>query len=93
MLKTLFDPIVRLIEEEYPQLFNEYMFLRRKRRRKTSPGYNESTLIDISGTITDRSTGLPVVNATLTVIDNGLIEVSVLTGIICLTNWNLVSIL
>ena len=76
MLKTVLDRIVRINEEEHPQLFKDYMFLRRNRRRRTSPGSHESTLTDISGIVSDSHTGLPIMNATLTIIDNGLIAVS-----------------
>ena len=72
LLRLQLDPFVRYIEDEYPEFFNNYTFLRKRKPSKASTEIPEE-LVEIAGTVTDSITGLPVANATINIVDFGMI--------------------
>ncbi len=64
MLKQQIDPFVIYNEKEFPDLYREYMLLRgsRKRRRKLA---SDPEPAEISGTVTDSVSGLPLAGAVI----------------------------
>jgi hypothetical protein len=67
ILRIQLDTYIRFLEDESPGLYNEYMFLRKRKRKR--PGNSEAAqLCDISGTVTDSVTGLPLPNAVITLL-------------------------
>lgn len=73
LLRMQLDTFVRFSEEEYPELFSNYMFLRKSKSSKPKPGESPEELADISGTVTDSITGLPVANAIINIVDYEII--------------------
>jgi hypothetical protein len=65
ILRFQIDTYVRFLEDESKELYNEYMFLRRRKRRKAS-SIEAPDYCDISGTVTDSETGEPLPNAVIT---------------------------
>lgn len=74
LLRTQLDTFVRYAENDHPDLFAEYTFLRKRKDPRAKPGSTEAELIEITGTVTDSITGLPVPNATISITDYSLVE-------------------
>lgn len=64
MLKEQIDPVIRFEGIANPGLYREYLIARRTGARKKQES-NADLLMDISGTVTDITTGEPVANATI----------------------------
>lgn len=72
LLRFQLDPYVRFIEDDYPVFYSSYMFLRKRKRSKPGTATPEE-LVDIAGTVTDSITGFPVANATINIVEFGLL--------------------
>jgi len=68
IVRMKLDPFIIFNEKEFPELYKEYMLVRGSRKRRKYIARDE-TLADITGTVTDSATGLPVLNATVSVVD------------------------
>jgi hypothetical protein len=68
------DTFVRFAEEEHPDLYSGYTFLRKRKTAKTKTGTLEAEPTEIVGTVTDSVTGYPIANATINIVDYNLIE-------------------
>lgn len=73
LLRYQLDPFVRFMEDEHPELFSKYMFLRKRKSPKSKTGSGTEGPIEISGTVTDKVTGLPIANATINIVDFSMI--------------------
>ena len=73
LLRLQLDTFVRFSEDEYQAFYNDYMFLRRRKSPKSKPGTSTEVPAEISGTVTDSVTGFPIANATINIVDYGLI--------------------
>lgn len=68
LLRFQLDTFIRYLQDEYPTLYSEYMFLR-KRKYKRSRNIKAGTeLVDISGTVTDSVTGEIIANAVINLV-------------------------
>jgi hypothetical protein len=67
LLRFQLDTYIRYLEDEFPALYSEYMFLR-KRKRKRAAGNQATEPCDISGTVTDSVTGLTLADAVITLL-------------------------
>jgi hypothetical protein len=67
LMRFQLDTYIRYLEDEFPALYSEYMFLR-KRRRKRPAGNQVPEPCDISGTVTDSVTGFTLANAVITLL-------------------------
>lgn len=74
LLRMQLDTFVRFTEEEHPDLYNNYMFLRKRKTAKTKTGTTETDPGEISGSVTDSVTGFPIANATINIVDYSLID-------------------
>jgi len=73
ILKVDLDNFVKSRRKFFPALYNAYMTERRiKRHKRRSSG--ETTLCEISGTITDSATGMPLANAVVNLLSPETIE-------------------
>lgn len=59
------DGLVSTLETSSPAFFNAYFTVREKKRRKRKSTSNDSQLCEITGTVTDSVTGLPIDNAVI----------------------------
>jgi hypothetical protein len=73
LLRFQLDTFVRFVEDEYLELFTNYMFLRKRKSSKSKPGTTIEEPAEIAGTVTDSVTGFPVANATINIVDFNLI--------------------
>ena len=73
LLRMQLDTFVRFSEDEFPELYSNYMFLRKRKSPKSKSGTITGEPVEIAGTVTNSVTGLPVANATINIIDYGLI--------------------
>jgi hypothetical protein len=80
LLRLQLDTFVRFSEDEYPELFSNYMFLRKRKSSKSKPVSLTDEPAEISGTVTNSATGLPVPNATINIIDYNLIALTDIDG-------------
>jgi len=69
IVRMKLDPFIVFNEKEFPELYSEYMLVRGSRKRRKIVPKDES-LTDISGIVTDSVTGLPIANATITVVEH-----------------------
>ena len=69
LLRLQIDPFMIFHEQEFPDLFKDYMLVRGSRKRRKRAIKADSTTGDISGTVTDSVTGLAVANATINVVE------------------------
>jgi alkylhydroperoxidase/carboxymuconolactone decarboxylase family protein YurZ len=60
LLKHEIDELVSYRKDSDPDLYREYMTLRRMDSRKSSPGAEEAMLSEVTGSVTQTATGLPV---------------------------------
>lgn len=67
LLRFQLDTYIRYLEDEFPALYSEYMFLR-KFKRKRPAGTEVPEACDISGTVTDSLTGIALPNAVITLL-------------------------
>jgi hypothetical protein len=80
ILRMQLDKFVRFVEEDYPELFRNYMFLRKRKSSKSKPDSTTGEPAEITGTVTNSATGLPVPNATINIIDYNLIALTDIDG-------------
>lgn len=73
VLRMQLDSFVRFAEEDHPELYHGYMFLRKRKSAKTKTGTMEADPVEITGTVTDSVTGFPIANATINIVDYDLI--------------------
>lgn len=73
LLRMQLDTFVRFAEDEHPALYNNYMFLRKRKSPKSKQETLSGEPAEISGTVTDSVTGLTVANATINIVDHGII--------------------
>ena len=67
LLRHQLDPFVHFLGDESPVLNSEYMFLRKRKRKRTGiTGADQ--FCDISGTVTNSLTGEPLANAVINLI-------------------------
>ena len=75
IIRMKLDPFIIFNEKEFPELYKEYFLVRGgRKRRKIVP--KDENLVDVSGIVTDKVTGLPIVNATITDVEH---EVTAIT--------------
>jgi len=72
LLRMQLDPFARYIQDDYPVFFYNYMFLRKHKPSKPSTELPVEPA-EIAGTVTDSVTGFPIANATINIVDYGLI--------------------
>ena len=68
LLRLQLDPFVHFLGDESPVLNSEYMFLRKRRYKRSRNGNAGTEAVDITGTVTDFSTGDPLANAVINLI-------------------------
>lgn len=76
ILRMQLDKYVRFVEEEYPELFHNYMFLRKRKSSKSKTVSTSGDPAEIAGTVTNSATGLPIPNATINVVDYSMIALT-----------------
>ena len=64
-IRLQLDPFIEYHEKEYPDLFKEYMLVRGSRKRRKRTVIHDPTTVEISGTVTDSISGLPLGNVTI----------------------------
>jgi len=75
IIRMKLDPFIIFNEKEFPELYKEYFLVRGgRKRRKIVP--KDENLADVSGIVTDSVTSLPIVNATITAVEQ---EVTAIT--------------
>jgi hypothetical protein len=67
LLRLQLDPFVHFLGDESPVLHSEYMFLRKRKRKRAIKSVADNPC-DISGTVTDSETGEPLANAIITLL-------------------------
>jgi alkylhydroperoxidase/carboxymuconolactone decarboxylase family protein YurZ len=72
LLKHEIDELVSYREYSDPDLFREYMTLRRSESRKGPAGNDDSLFFEITGTVTAANTGLPIEGATVEIAELNL---------------------
>ena len=65
ILRDELDPFVAHCKDTFPDFYKAFITLRARKRRGKKKSTDEPALCDISGTVTDSITKLPVVNATI----------------------------
>lgn len=68
MVRLQIDPYIIFNEKEFPELFREYMLVRGSRKRRKRPAADDLQSGDISGTITDSVSGLPLANVIINLV-------------------------
>lgn len=74
LLKLQLDPFAEFIHETSPDFYRDYMIARRGPKNKKPAADGTDELTEMSGTVTDSITGLPVANA---VLDVALLGISI----------------
>ena len=69
VIRLKIDPFMIFNEQEFPDLFKDYMLVRGSRKRKKRTAKTDITTGDISGVVTDSVTGLPLANATINILE------------------------
>ena len=69
LLRFQLDTSVRYLEDEFPELYSEYMFLRKRRYKRSRNGNESDEPVDITGTVTDSATGGVLANAVINLIN------------------------
>ena len=69
IIRLKLDPFMEFNEKDFPDLFRDYMLVRGKRKRKKRTIKDSTTTGEFSGTVTDSTTGLPVENATINLLE------------------------
>lgn len=72
ILRQQFDPLVQFLAESFPDLSREYKSARRRKPHYSS-GDDEPTWADLSGTVTDSVSGLPVADAYVEITELGFV--------------------
>ena len=67
ILKENFDPFAIFVSETYPEFYREYGLLRVGGGRKKSAKNTDAEQGEISGTVLDSNTGLPIEGVTVTI--------------------------
>ncbi|MFA5971920.1 MAG: carboxypeptidase-like regulatory domain-containing protein [Lentimicrobiaceae bacterium] len=75
MIRMQIDPFIIFNEKEFPELYREY-FLVRGQRKKYKRTVKEETLMELSGTVTDKALGTPIAGAVLTLAAQDLLMVT-----------------
>ena len=75
LLKEQIEPVIRFEGVTTPAVLREFLVARRSGARK-KPEITEDLLVEISGTVTNIVTGLPVVNATVDIAGRELITIT-----------------
>lgn len=73
ILKLQLDPYIVFNAEENNDLYREYMLARSSRSTRKPKVDKEDELSDISGTVSEAATGLPVANANINLIEHGFV--------------------
>lgn len=74
ILRLQLDTFVRFAEIDHFDLFQEYTFVRKRKSSRAKVDVSTEDQVDISGTVTDSETGLPIANATINIVDYSQIE-------------------
>jgi len=69
-IRMKLDPFMEFNEREFPDMFRDYMLVRGSRKRRKRVVKNDPTTGEVSGTVTDSITGLPVENATINLLQH-----------------------
>jgi hypothetical protein len=73
ILRLQIGMYIRFVQDEYPELYNSYTFLRERKSSKKS-SVSEEEPAEIMGTVTDSVTGLPIANANISIVEHNAIE-------------------
>jgi len=65
LLRLQLDKFMRHLEDDFPEFYSQYMFLRKRRYKRSRNGNGEAELCEISGTVTDSVSGLPLAGAVI----------------------------
>jgi len=76
ILKEQFDPFANFVSEQYPDYFREYSLLRVGPSRKKTTNVSLAELGEISGTVYDSVTNLPLEGVTVTIPGFDLVTVT-----------------
>ena len=68
ILKDEIDPFVGHCKDNFPEFYNAYTTAREPKKR-TNKGKIHTVLVDISGTVTDKVTGMPIANAIISLLE------------------------
>lgn len=68
LLRLQLDPFVHFLGDESPVLNSEYMFLRKRKYKRSRNGNAGSEPVDVSGAVTDANTGEPLANTVINLI-------------------------
>jgi hypothetical protein len=69
-MRLQLDPFIEFNEKEFPDLFKDYMLVRGSRKRRKRIVINDPTTGEISGTVTDSVSGLPLANVTINLLEH-----------------------
>lgn len=72
LLRQQLDPFVLFAQDDHPELYSHYMFLRKRKPSKSKPRNPADDPAEIAGTVTDSITGYPIANATINIVDYDL---------------------
>jgi len=70
MIRLQIDPFIIFNEKEFPDLYKDYMLVRGSRKRRKRILMHDPTTGEISGTITDSVSGLPLGNVTINLLEH-----------------------
>ena len=65
ILRMQLDTFIRHLEDDFADLYSQYTFLRKRRFKRSRNGSTGTELAEITGTVTDSATGLPLANAVI----------------------------
>jgi len=65
ILRMQLDTFMRHLEDDFPEFYGQYMFLRKRRYKRSRNGNGATELCEISGTVTDSVSGQPLTGAVI----------------------------
>lgn len=74
ILRMQLDTFMRHLEDDFPEFYSQYMFLRKRRYKRSRNGNGATELCEISGTVTDSVSGQPLANAVVNLLSPETIE-------------------
>ncbi len=65
ILRRQLDTYVRHLEDDFPEFYGQYMFLRKRKYKRSRNGSTDAEPCEITGTVTNSVTKLPLANAVI----------------------------
>jgi len=69
-MRLQLDPFIEFNEKEFPDLFKDYLLVRGSRKRRKRAVVTDPTTGEISGTVTDSISGLPLANVSINLVEH-----------------------